>query len=214
MVKDIKKSNYFLKFMVVVLLIIISGLLGWMIGAGAFNELVKQTEPKEINIEQLKENEQTSSESNDDTINNSGFIFDPTSSDYAENNGYGSVQVTGYAYVEKVGYYEKKFDYVYFQVINSSDNVFLKFLESQDGNSFAKKDAMGLGCIDGENIKWSNYSNEHGYAYYTMDKENTSKIINSSSSNTIRLNIEKLKVKDGVGADDCYSHATKISIVE
>ena len=220
-----KKGNGFLKFVIVVLLIIISGLVGWMIGSKAIClfDSCSISESEQSNSTNTNENEQNNINTNTNTNENTNtsesgsteekFIFDPNSSDIAKQNGYGKIKVRGYAYTEKVTLWGETVNYVFFKVGDSSADNWVDYLEKYKDNSFAKDDAIGLGCIKNGVISWSNFSDDLGYAKFSLTKEDTSKIMNTSEEKRIILNLNKFKISDyGKEVDLCYSHMTKISI--
>ena len=183
--------------------------------------MLDKEEPKPVESSQ-EENNTTNTDKVIEEENNDGektdlgkFVFDASSSDYPTNNGYGKVQVTGYPYEEKIESYGDSVNYVFFKVVNASDNNFMNYLNNLDGNTFARKDAIGLGCLDNDTLKRIVFYGNSEMNTYTLSKADTSEIMNSSKDKPITLNFEKLKLYQGIGEVDlCSSHMTHVSIAK
>jgi hypothetical protein len=59
-----------------------------------------------------------------------------------------------------------------------------------------------------------NDSNELGMQKYTNSLEESEIILNSNSQNPIIVELERYLYTGGRGAPDCYSHFTKVNIIE
>ena len=49
---------------------------------------------------------------------------------------------------------------------------------------------------------------------YNLTKDETTKIMTATKEKTVKLELEKLKLTDGVEAPNCYSHITKIKVID
>ncbi len=127
--------------------------------------------------------------------------------------------------VEIIGYPETKelidemgdgkhYNYVYFHIIESKSTEFKNYIKSLEGNSYVLEDAIGIGCNSDGKITYYNSSDEYGDMEYEISKEDSSKILNATENNPIRLKLERLVYSSGKGAPICYSHITKVEIVE
>ena len=63
-------------------------------------------------------------------------------------------------------------------------------------------------------LSYVNHSDQLGEKSFSFSVENTNKLINSSNSNPITLDLERLALKDGRWAPICYSHITYVNIVD
>ena len=131
----------------------------------------------------------------------------------------GKVRVKGYAVVNKQNECEecegsKEYEYVYFYITDTKSQEFIDYVKSLQGNAFATDNAIGLGCIENNILSYVNDNDELGMNGYSLTKEETSKIINSSKDKTITLEIERFKLTGGSDAPICYSHITNIKIID
>lgn len=132
-------------------------------------------------------------------------------------NGYGEAIVTGYAYTEERTDSDtgEKFQYVLFKITESSSDNFMKYIESMKGNSYVSDKAIGLGCLKDGIISYNNASNDNSGKgeNYTLSSVDSIKIINSSSSNLIKLDLLKNKLTTGSSGYNCSSLITRISVI-
>ncbi len=222
-----KKSNTGLIVLIMFLFIVILGLIGF--GYYEYQEFNKKYDALSDKYDQLNSNyekikgdydktkdelDETRKEAGQTVSNKEEFVYNFNSSSQIDMNGYGKVQVLGYAYTEKK-FLGSKDTYVFFKVLQSSGNNFSAYLSTHDGNSFAKKNAIGLGCIVNGVLKYDNESDQFGNQEFKISSNDTSKILNSSKSKPIKLILEKLKYSSGRGLDsNCYSHMTYIDIAK
>ena len=82
------------------------------------------------------------------------------------------------------------------------------------GNAYVKDDAIGLGCIEDGIVTYYNSSDQNGSKQYSLYDSDSKKIMDSTSSNPIRLRLNRLLFTSGSGAPLCYSHITEVSVVE
>jgi len=133
-----------------------------------------------------------------------------------EGNGYGKVNVTGYAYTEERTNSDtgEKYKYVFFKVTESNSNNFMQFLEDNNGNAYVGDKAIGLGCLNNNIISYNNASDEFGTkgVNYKLSVNDTSKIMSSSSNNPINLELEKYRLTNGSSGYNCTSLITKITV--
>lgn len=132
----------------------------------------------------------------------------------------GRVEVLGYATLEKVNEADcytdncNKYDYVFFNILESESEDFLTYIENLNGNTFVSNQNIGLGCFSNNILNYYNHSDEFGMKSFTLTKDETSKIMNSTKENPIKLELEKSKLTGGIGAPNCYSHITNIKVIE
>ncbi len=129
----------------------------------------------------------------------------------------GQVDVLGYAEVTEIN---ESFDsdgetesYIFFHILDIKSNDFLSYIDSLKGNSFVKEKAIGIGCVDDNIIRYANDSDQEGLKAYELTKDVSSKIINSTSSNPIKLRLNRMPLTYGSGAPSCYSHITTIEVI-
>ena len=91
---------------------------------------------------------------------------------------------------------------------------FSSYVRDLNGNAFAKENAIGLGCIENNRLSYVNDSDELGMKGYNLSESDTSILLNSSQSNPITLELEKLQYTSGRGAPKCYSHITYVKVVK
>ena len=131
----------------------------------------------------------------------------------ADDAGHGVVEVIGYAEVKEIADETDSANYVYFHITETKSTEFKKFLDDWKGNLFVLDNAIGLGCsIDGK-ITYYNSSDDLGDQSFTISEEETNKILQSTESNPVRLKLNRLIYTSGKGAPLCYSHITKVEVV-
>lgn len=140
---------------------------------------------------------------------------------YDEENGvyYGNLVVSGYLDVQEMqaGFCDENcevFDYAFFQILDTDNDVFDQYVEGQGGNSFIGDNSIGLGCVE-DGILWRmNDSNEFGMQEYRNSAEESEAILNASAENPIKVQLERYLFTGGGGAPDCYSHFANVKIIE
>jgi hypothetical protein len=93
-------------------------------------------------------------------------------------------------------------DYVSFVVTNTENEAVSHF-----------SDSLGLGCQRENNIYFQDLSDEFNTPDY-FNQEVAQKILNSNAENPIKIQLEKYISTDGIGLPVCYSHFSRVSIVE
>lgn len=128
----------------------------------------------------------------------------------------GVVEVTGYPVIEKIGisYPGETYDYVYFHFTKTNNNKFEKYIESLSGNSYVRKDKIGIGCYIDGTINYYNKSDQLGDKTFSLSEGDTKKILNANEKNQIKLKLEKLPLTYGTFGTMCYSHITNIEVVD
>lgn len=133
----------------------------------------------------------------------------------------GIATVTGYATIAKLADCmgecmgnEPQYDYVFFTITDTSSSSFLEYIKQSKGNWFVSDNGIGLGCLENGIIKYNNNSDVNGYKSYTLSNGLSNDILNSSKNHVITLELEKLKLSYGGGADVCYSHITNVKKVK
>ena len=133
--------------------------------------------------------------------------------------GVGKVRVTGYAKTREIPEEEcvteeeckdvKKIKYVTFYVTKTDSKEFKNYLtEIGDNNT------IGLGCYKNNKISYINNSVYFGDKEFELNEEMAKKILESTSSSPITLDLEKLELGEAKGAPSCYSHMTYIKIAK
>ena len=165
-------------------------------------------------IEKPKENVETNNSSeaktNDKIINT-----------FSKSTDSGIAVVKGYAYIEKMQHecyddcdtapYE---DYVFFHVSETKSEDFKAYINGLNGNSFARENAIGLGCVKNNQLTYVNNSDAKEWQSLTLTTVDTNKILSSTASSSITLKLEKLALTNGGPAVDCYSHITNVTVLD
>jgi hypothetical protein len=141
------------------------------------------------------------------------FEYDKDLFDY-----YGRLNVTGYATVKEVpeAFCESNcetYDYVSFNIVETDAPEIFNYILENDGNAYLGEKSVGLGCIDGENIVYTNDSDEFGMKEYVLSDLLSSAIIGSSKSLPITIELVRYPLSAGAGAPTCYSHFTEVNEV-
>lgn len=129
-------------------------------------------------------------------------------------NPHGTVAVRGYAVEETVSepFCEEnctEYQYVSFQMLQTTSQDFKDFLENNAGN-LATEYSIGLGCLEDGVIRYSNDSDEYGMKEFQLSPELTAEIMAATEENPIALQLTKEELSGGRGAPACYSHFTTI----
>lgn len=216
---------------VIVLLIVIIGILSVLCILFATNTISFKSNDIDNNINENGNDNQSVENDNDGNQNTNNMQQDnaisndnetkPIQNELGENDTFstitnsGIVEVIGYPETkERIDGWGKKYSYVYFHIKETKSIEFKKYIESLKGNSFVLDDAIGIGCnIDGK-VTYYNSSDELGEKEYEMSQENSSKILNATKDNPIKVKLERLIYSSGKGAPICTSHITKIEVVD
>ena len=140
----------------------------------------------------------------------------------------GTVYVRGYSTIRRVktsfcdenGMNEsgtepcKEFDYVLLHITESGETPdFDKYLPKEDpyeGGHFFDTSSIGLGCLFGGNIVYSNDTDEYEIVNAPIGARLTKKILGSTKETPVVLILTKNPNTLGRGAPACYSHITTI----
>ncbi len=115
----------------------------------------------------------------------------------------------------------QKFDYVFFEYTSEYDaqnRDFGKYMEQNEGNSFAGGGAVGIGCAEEHGIRRQSLRQklpaiaEPIFAESTINQTDSEKILNSSAEKPVLLKLTRYGNFDG-GAPDCYSHFSEIELI-
>lgn len=210
---------------IIVLSIIIVALLGICIYLLFIKKDDKQAGNNQVNNGQA---------SNIDKKYNNTFVYDNSGS-------YGIAYVKGYAKVVKEPYCDEapecneenatSFENtVSFYVVSTDSEALKKEIDSWYGEGYTGQKFIQLGCLKNDMISYYNAAdafynsantgiddknNVDNYSKtFSLDKDVSTKIINSSQSKMITLKLEKLKLTYGGHAFSCFSPFSGIEIVE
>lgn len=106
----------------------------------------------------------------------------------------------------------KTFSYASLKILETGNEELADFLLMNEGNAYAAKDAIGIGCIDDQIIHYSNHSDAQQMKEYVMQPEVSAAILASSEDSPIILHITKLPLSGGTEAPACYSHFSSIEL--
>jgi hypothetical protein len=164
-----------------------------------------ENETSETTVDEVSEEENSNTEE-------AAYNADDTFKEYPELNSFhGLVSLKGYLTIEPGtdGYCEVNceiFNYVQFNILENSNADLLKFMKNgQDNPEYIK-----LGCLSSGIIKRFNDSDEFGMAEYTTNAADTARLLKSSETNPITIQLERFKYTSGRGAPTCYSHYANI----
>ncbi len=98
-------------------------------------------------------------------------------------------------------------NYTFFVANKANHPAFFDWLEQMKGNSFIRENAIGLGCYQQEKERIYSINNaDVEETESTITGKDLKKLLDSSKSNPIIIEVERLKLTAGRGAPDCYSH--------
>ena len=137
--------------------------------------------------------------------------------------GYGTVQVEGYAQIQPTmdcadgcdaQTQKGMFEFVVFTITKINNDALKEYFETNPDYSTAWPQ-IGLGCYLDELITYDNNADITGIKNYELSTIASTKIINSSQDKLIRLELEKLPLTTESDAPvDCYSHFNRISVLD
>jgi len=141
-----------------------------------------------------------------------------TAGDFGDNGDFGTLMARGYVTTQKVpeAFCDDncpEFTYASFVISETKNPNILNYLKAQSGNAFVKDNAIGMGCIVDNVIRYSNNADTTGQKEYTLSKDESLRILAATAESPITLEITKLKQDSGSGAPTCYSHFTTFKIV-
>ena len=137
---------------------------------------------------------------------------------YNSEIGYGTATVVGYATTEQVSDSDiayplaPVYDMIYFNVVETKNDSFLRFLKDYEGNTYLGDKKFAIGCLQNDKIIYYNDSDETGMKEYELSVDETEKIMNSTKNSLVKLEIEIFKHTSGMGAPKCYSWISTISV--
>ena len=125
----------------------------------------------------------------------------------------GTLTLTGYLEIESRvcppdSMCSKDVDYAKFKFSESDSEAIYDFLENYQGNSFAGKKWVGLGCYEEENarIYSENSSDDNGWTQDTIESQDLEKLLAATEQNPVKITLTKPPLSGGSGAPECYSH--------
>lgn len=144
------------------------------------------------------------------------FHYDETASDYV-----GTLYLQGTAKVVEMseGFCEencKKFKYAFFNYDSEYDagNADLKkFMEMNQGNSFAGGNAIGIGCVEESGLRRMAFENGQ-IKEFTVGQTDSQTILGATRDATVLLKLTRPAAVPGMGAPDCYTHFTGVELVK
>ncbi len=128
----------------------------------------------------------------------------------------GTAYVRGYATIEEVEEFFCEedcatFDYVFFHVLETGSEEFSSYIETHIDNSFVGRRVVGLGCREGNAIRYANHSDARGMrSGLNVDADVAAAILSSTERDPVTLALTKLPLSGGTEAPNCYSHFTEI----
>ena len=130
----------------------------------------------------------------------------------------GDLTVRGYAEIENVqeAFCEQNcntYQYVFVKILETGNAALPLFLTEFDGNSYVQEDAIGIGCLEGEVIRFENATDEQQMVESSISPDATRMIQESSKRNPILLKLTKKQLSGGSEAPSCYSHFSTIEVV-
>jgi hypothetical protein len=102
--------------------------------------------------------------------------------------------------------------YAFFKILETETPDLLKFIENNKGNSFVRTQAVGLGCVENGKLSSVNSGDKGGFSNL-IEGTNFVKLLKSSSSSPIILQLTKPIFLGGSGAPACYSHFRNFKII-
>ena len=205
------KNNKGLITLLIVIIVILLGLCV-LFSTGTISFKSNDVDNNEIN-QNINENNNVEI---DDTNNNSQEDIENNQNKYNEDFS-GIVEVIGYPIiknkVDELGD-GKEYSYVYFYIMESNKKEFNAYIEKLNGNMFVLDNAIGIGCIINNQIKYYNASDENGEKEYILSIDISNQILNAREDSPIKLKLERFPLTDGKGAPVCYSHITIIDIIK
>lgn len=212
-----EKKNNSLVIILMGVIIVILAVLCILFATDTISFNINKSNSNEGN-NQVKEEEN----SNNNAIDNSDEKIDTfgINDTFSISTESGQVDVLGYVEIIKREPSEfdstnsEKINYVYFHITDTKSNDFLKYIDNMKGNSFVSDKSIGLGCRIDNLIKYYNSSNQNGFKEYNLSLEDSNKIFNSNVNNPIKLRLNRLELSGGKDAPSCYSHITKIEVID
>ena len=108
----------------------------------------------------------------------------------------------------------KTYKYVFFNILKTENASFTNYINGQLGNSYVRKNAIGLGCYLDNEISYYNHNDTNAMKEYKLSTTDTDYIMKSTEKNPIILELNRLELTGGGGAPECYSHMTTITTIK
>ncbi len=129
--------------------------------------------------------------------------------------GSGTVYVRGYSEIIPVeepfcAKDCKRYRYVTFRLVEEPSVALRTFMSDNEGNAYLSKNALGIGCVEGDHIVYENDSDTVGRKQYALAPEVAQLLLKTDASTPIVLQLTKYSLMGGSGADACYSHFADI----
>ncbi len=125
---------------------------------------------------------------------------------------FGTLELAGYASVEKLSGFDGISDYVFFNIVRPSNDLIYGYLNEHQGNSFIGQNKIGLGCYQPEQNRI--YSQNYGanWVENAITGNDYQKLISSSAQNTVVVRLTMPEAVGGTEAPNCYSHFRSIEV--
>jgi hypothetical protein len=140
---------------------------------------------------------------------------------YDDGIGYGIATVKGYVTVEKiydgdvVGPDSPTYDMIYFNVTETKNDQFLSYLKDNEGKTYLGDKKFSIGCLlNNDKITYINDSDATEMKKYEISVTDSTRIMNSTKDDPVKLEIEIFKLTGGSGAPKCYSMISTINVKE
>jgi len=138
--------------------------------------------------------------------------------DFGDNGEYGTFQAQGYADISKLdeAWCEtncKQYDYVYFVILKTENTNLAGYFKQMHDNLFVGGNRVGIGCLNNGKIEYYNPSDANPNGQYTISARDTAKIIKSTKTEPIVLEITKEKYTSGRSGTTCTSLFTNFKII-
>ncbi len=103
---------------------------------------------------------------------------------------------------------------VHFMVINSTNTLFNNLLAEYNGNYFAGKGWLSLGCLSEDRNKLESYNDGNfSEADNLIVGKDLEAVMNSTPQNPIKLQLTKPYHTGGRGASTCYAHFRNFKVI-
>lgn len=153
---------------------------------------------------------------NGQSLNNGQAPTEATQSTYRlDQKGYhGTLTLTGYLNLETIQDFEgEKVQYAFFRIIKTNSDLIYDYLKQSKGNSFVRDNAVGLGCYQEEGARiYSTNDSDNGTLENIITGNELQKLLSSSQSTLISLQLSQPILTGGRGAPVCYSHFREFEI--
>ena len=131
----------------------------------------------------------------------------------------GNLTLTGYLKIENrsCAFSEDascKVDYAMFVVSKASNPNFSSWMQEIAGNSFVGPSSIGLGCYEKGNSRiYSTNDSDVGSATNIVSGSDLQRLLASSQSNQLDVEVTHKKFSGGTSAPDCYSHFRNFKVL-